>query len=476
MRPTGLDEVAPADPFSAVMAVLGTLWPGDPSRALVLLWLLALPLAVLGAWFAATRVTDRSMLRITAAVLWALAPTFLTALMQGRPTGVLVHLLLPWLFYAGTVAHRSWGAAGTASLLFAATVACAPSLAPALVVLWAVTLLVMITVRRGHGAARVGWIVIPAVVLAIPVVFHQLRAQNPWALLADPGMPWAGPQVGADAAGRALLAAGSPTADPGGWAALLHDGAFGGGATGLPAAWLLVLLAPIGVLAVLAVFTRRWLAGGALLLVAVLGLVTAFVAVGIAVAFDGGQAVPLWPGAGLSLAWAGAVAAAVLTLDTGFALRPSPDADRALAAGRTRVLVGAVAMLALAVFALPMLTANLRGTAPLAAGPASTLPAFVAAEGRRQRRHRDRHPAPPRVRRRRRTGGVGREPDARRADHGPVHPHRRRRSRPSAGRDGRRPGHSDLVRGGLAPEGRRHRLRAARARGRERRPCARACG
>ncbi|GAA3768244.1 hypothetical protein GCM10022240_20830 [Microbacterium kribbense] len=380
LRPLGLDAVGPADPFSSVVAVLGTLWPGDPSRILVLLWILALPLAVLGAWFAATRLTDRSALRITAAVGWALAPTFLTALTQGRPAAVLVHLLLPWLFYAGTVAHRSWGAAGAASLVFAAVVASAPSLAPALVALWAVLLIAIGIARRGVGLVRVIWLIVPAIVLSAPLVLAQLRAGNAWGLLADPGLVWAGPQVSSDTGGRLLLAAGSPTADPGGWARLLGSG--GSWPAGVPAAWLLVLLAPLGVLALLSVFTRRWLAGAAMLLVALAGTGTALAAVGIAVSVVDGAAVPLWPGAALSLAWAGVLGAAVLALDTGFALRVSPDADRALPAGRTRALGAAVVMLTLAVFALPMLTAHLRGQSDLADGPASTLPAFVTAEGR----------------------------------------------------------------------------------------------
>ncbi|MEQ6896887.1 glycosyltransferase [Microbacterium sp. KR10-403] len=380
--PTGLGEVGPADPFSAVIAVLGSLWPGDPSRALVLLWVFALPLAVLGGWFAATRVTDRPVLRITGAVAWALAPTFLIALVQGRPAAVLVHLLLPWLFYAGAVAHRSWGAAGAASLLFAAVVACAPSLAPALVVIWLILLIMLSTVHRGRGAARVAWTIVPALVMAAPVVFRQLAEGNLWALLADPGIVWAGPQVGADAAGRALLAAGSPTTDPGGWAALLQSGAFGPWAATVPAVWLLVLLAPLGVVAVLALFTRRWVAGTTLVLIALAGLCTAFAAVGIAVSVTDADAVAIWPGSALSLVWVGVVGAALVTLDTGFAPQASPDADRALTAGRTRALGATVVMLALVVFALPSLSAQLRGTTTIAEGPTSTLPAYVAAVGR----------------------------------------------------------------------------------------------
>src|SRR5690606_31606839 len=108
LRATGLGDIGPADPFAAVLAAVGSLWPANPSAALVLLWVLALPLAVLGGWFAATRLTDRSSLRIVGGVAWALAPTFLAALNQGRPGAVIAHLLLPWLVYAGAVAQRSW--------------------------------------------------------------------------------------------------------------------------------------------------------------------------------------------------------------------------------------------------------------------------------------------------------------------------------------------------------------------------------
>src|SRR5690606_28927027 len=128
LRPTGLEVFGPADPFAAVVALLGSLTPWSPSTALVALWILALRLAVLGGWFAATRVTDRAGLRIVGGIAWALAPTFLTSLVDGRPPAVIAHLLLPWLFYTAGIAHRSWGAAGAASLLLVAVVACAPQL------------------------------------------------------------------------------------------------------------------------------------------------------------------------------------------------------------------------------------------------------------------------------------------------------------------------------------------------------------
>lgn len=365
LRPLGLDAVGPADPFSAVVALIGTLSPGDPSRAFVVLWVLALPLAVLGGWFAATRVTESSPLRIVAAIAWALAPTFVSALVEGRPAGVLVHLLLPWLFYAASVAHRSWAPAGAASVLLVVVLACAPSLAPAAVVLWCAALVVVALVA-GRGIARVVWLVIPSAVVFAPLVWSQVRAGNAWGLLADPGVPYAGAEVSADPIGRALLAAGFPTSDPGGWASLL----------GHPVWWVGLLIAPLAVLAVLSVLTPRWITASALIVVAATGLATAFAAIGIAVSFADSVPVSLWPGAGLSLAWIGLVGAAVVALDAGI-----PDRARVL-----RPIGGLTAVLALAVAVAPALTAQLSDAGgdrtALTNGPVSTLPAFIAAEGR----------------------------------------------------------------------------------------------
>lgn len=361
-RALGLGESGPADPFAAVVAIIGTLSPFEPSRALVVLWVLALPLAVLGGWFAATRVTERSLLRITGAIAWALAPTFLAALTEGRPAALLAHLLLPWLFCAASVAHRSWAAAGTAAVLVAAVLACAPSLGPAFVVLWVAMLLMDGLVRRGRGAARIVWLLVPAAVFFAPVVWRQVRAGNPWGLLADPGLPFAGAVVGADPAGRALLTAGYPLADAGGWSALI------GGA----AVWIPLLSAPIAVAALLSLLTPRWVTGTALLIVTATGLATAFAVVGVSVAHSGLDPVAVWPGSALSLAWLGATGAAVVALDAG--LVPRLRIVRPI--GASLILV------ALAVAAVPALTALPRGTSALENGPASTLPAYVAAQGR----------------------------------------------------------------------------------------------
>lgn len=358
-RPLGWDAIGPADPFSAVVAALATFSPTEPSRGLVVLWLLALPLAVLGGWFASTRITERPVLRILGAVAWALAPMFLVALGDGRPAAVIVHLALPWLAFTAAAAHRSWGNAGTASVLLAVVLACSPVLAAPVVVIWVFAVVLSMVLRGRRAAFRWLWIIVPSIALSAPLVLARVRARDPWSLLADPGVPWTGPRFGDDVPGRFLLAAGFP-ADAG-WAAFT-------GASG-PLWWLLLLTAPLLALALAAAASARRFVGIALLVVAGLGVVTAFAAAGISIAIDGTTAVALWPGSALSLAWIGVAGAAVLTLDS------------VVPARAVRTVAAAIAVAGLVVAAVPTLTAQARDTAAVGRGETSTLPAFVAAEG-----------------------------------------------------------------------------------------------
>ncbi len=369
-RPLGWQTAGPADPFSALVALLGSLSPAEPSRALVLLWLLALPLAALGGWFAATRLSERALPRAVVAIGWTLAPTLLTALIDGRPTGVLVHLLLPWLLFTAAVAHRSWTHAAVASLVLAAIVACAPSLMPALAILWLVAIVLTIVRRSGRGIARVVWLVVPALVVAAPLGWHRLRAGDGWALLADPGVAAASNPPASDLLGRLLLAAGFPTADIAGWAGFVPEGT--------PSWWVPLLVAPLALLALIAPVAGRLIPATVLLLAAALGGATAIVAAGVVLSASGSTAVTLWPGSALSLAWAGMLGAAALTLDR----MPGASSTAATGTRAVRGAYAAVTLLALVVVAVPALTALHRDAVSIANGPDSTLPAYVDAEGR----------------------------------------------------------------------------------------------
>lgn len=358
LRPLGWDSSGPADPWSAVIALLGSLWPAAPSRTIVVLWVLALPLAALGGWFAATRFTDRALLRAVAAVAWALAPSLLDALISGRPTVVIAHLLLPWLVWTGAVAQRSWSAAGVASIVAVGVVACAPSVGPALAIVWIIGIVLTAALRRGRGIARIIWLAVPTAVVFAPLLWHRVRTGDLWSLLADPGVPLAD-SGGTDLGRRLALGLGFPGGD--GWAAL----------SGLPVStWSLLLVAPLFVLALAAPVIGRTLPAVVLAIAALAGLGTALAAIGIAVASDAQQIVTLWPGAALSLYWLAVVCAAVLALD---ALPARPP---------LRTVLGTLVMVALAVSAVPALTAPLRGTAAITESTSSTLPAYVEAEGR----------------------------------------------------------------------------------------------
>ena len=360
-RALGWDTVGPADPFAAVVALIGSLSPLAPSRALVILWVLALPLAALGGWFAATRVTERSVLRCTAAFAWAVAPTFLVALVEGRPAAVILHLALPWLVYTATAARRSWSSAGLASILLVIVVACAPSLAPALGVLWLVALVLAIVVRRGRGAGRIIWLVIPSIAVFLPLVWYHLTIGDPLAVFADPGRPLA---VAGNPDGllpKILFAFGYPSTDGAGWVQFLgEDGR---------AWWVAAFTAPVLVLALLGPALGRLLPASLALVAAGLGVATAVLASGIALTAGSSGPVAIWPGSALSLAWAGLLLAAVAGLD-GFR--------------RVDALVPVAASLViafLAIGAVPALTAVIRGDAALTDGPASTLPAYVQTAG-----------------------------------------------------------------------------------------------
>jgi hypothetical protein len=85
-------------PFGWLMVLFGL--TTNASAVLVWLWVLALPLAGLGAWTLAGTLTTSRFVRVAAGLVWAGAPMFLIALSEGRLGGLLVHLLLPWFLLA----------------------------------------------------------------------------------------------------------------------------------------------------------------------------------------------------------------------------------------------------------------------------------------------------------------------------------------------------------------------------------------
>lgn len=308
------ERLAPADPGAVLFALLGSLTWWDPSLSLVFLWATALPLAGVIAWWAGSQILAQSMPTTFFAVLWALSPTFLVALAEGRVGAVIAHLALPWLLATALTAHDSWQRAGQASFATAVVVAAAPVLGLAVVVGWLVILM------------TTGW--------RTPV--RTLLGTLP--LVLAPTLTWWLPRIEAATEGGLLAGLGRWFADPGvplaytpapwwqnlaGWPTEPTLGWWGSVFPALSPSWLAGLGIPLIVLAVAVLATPR--IDGMILLAALvpLGLIVAQAAPEITQGFAETGAsgnspldhVAVWSGTGVSLAFLGVIVAAAITLD-----------------------------------------------------------------------------------------------------------------------------------------------------------------
>lgn len=348
----GTGFLGASDPFSYVVALLGTLTFWSPSFSVVLLYLVALPLSALTAWWCAARFSQRAWAPAVAALAWALAPPFLAALGDGHPGAVIAHILLPTLVLTVVNAARSWSMAGIGAVVFAVVAASAPVLVPALVIAllgWAAA--------NPRGIARIIGIPIPAAVLFAPLAFEQFSRGTPLALLAEPGLALRA----ATPAVHELVVA-SPAAGLDGWTVFLA-------AIGLPAAAapvvVIVLLAPLGILALLSPLLPGALRGIPAMVLGLLGFVTAVACLHLQVTITGSTASSIWPGSALSLYWLGLVGAMAISLE---GMR------------KAAAIPALVAAVFLAVLAIPALVASSTGAIAVQASNGRLLPAFASAK------------------------------------------------------------------------------------------------
>ncbi|MGK0715071.1 glycosyltransferase [Leucobacter sp. W1153] len=282
-------EGVPADPFAWVLAVLGSFTFWNPSHAVVLFTVAAIPLAALGGWIWGAQLTESPAGRALVGLGWALSPVLLGSLDAGRFPTLVLAVVLPWLLLAATRCRESWSWAGVTSLLAAVALACAPVLIPAALVLLVVGLFSSL-----RGITRVLATAIAPLVLFAPKLVATLTA-DPLNLLLDPGIttaftpssPW-------------QLMLGFPEFGLEGWTEILDALGLGGA----PATLLVGLLfLPIVVLAVLGLLTGKVhftilhaVLGG-------LGLLTALASSKLLLLSDGAAPVALWTGSGLALYW-----------------------------------------------------------------------------------------------------------------------------------------------------------------------------
>ncbi|GAA1425555.1 glycosyltransferase [Agrococcus citreus] len=339
--------VGPADPFTILLALLGTLTPWQPSTAIVLVLFLAPTIAAITAFFSVRRMTDSRWVPAVAAAVWSLSPTLLVAVVDGRLGAVLAHLALPLATAGVLLAHRSWRAAGAAAIPLAIVVAAAPVLLPAML------LLVVLGIGVGWRAPlRPLAALLPALALLAPVVVARWMAGTPLAALADPGLPRASaPPTPVEAA---LLSPDSALAGLEGAVAL----------AGLDATWFaLALLAPLALAALAGIVLRPARAWPWVVLL-LAGYATAITASRLALTSIDGEPVTVWAGSGASLALAALIALAVTAADA--------DDRRASVPGGLVALVAVVA-------AVPVVVATFLAPDVVGPAPDRRMPAFVDA-------------------------------------------------------------------------------------------------
>lgn len=297
-----LDGV-PADPFAWVLAVLGSLTFWNPSHAIVLVIVLAVPLAALGAWIWAAQISESAAARAVTALGFALSPVLLGSLAVGRIAPLILAVVMPWLLLAATRCRESWSWAGTASLLAAVALACAPVLIPI-----ALIFLVVGIASRLRGALRVLSVAIAPAVLFTPKIIASMFSGRPFDLLMDPGvvLPFT-----PGSTWHLLL--GFPEFGLEGWARILDNIGLGG-----PPATLLVgvLVLPIALLALLGLYTGRIAITILHALFGGLGLATAVASSRLLLNSTGSDQVALWTGSGLVLYWLAILGLAAVGADT----------------------------------------------------------------------------------------------------------------------------------------------------------------
>ena len=340
-----------APPVTAVLGLFGGLLFGRAPLAVDLLLLGSVPAAGAVAWIAAGRLVRSPLLRLWAALSWALLPVATGAVAGGRLGAAVVQVVLPAGLLVGHAVvtadprHR-WQQAWALGLGLAVTAAFAPLIWLLAAMLLAVG--VVLAGRQGIGLRALA----AGVVALVPLLLLQ-----PWAsgLLGEPAALLHGP-------GR--LAPGLVQADLSGWRLILLSP----GGPGLPAVGVTVGLVLAALGALLGPDRARTATAGWAL--AVGGLATAL---GLArVEVDGG---PVWPGLPLQLAAAGLLVAALIGADgLSNRLQRSTFGLRQLAA----VLMVAAAALTPVLCAVSWVWRGAEG--PLIRAAARSLPAFAAAE------------------------------------------------------------------------------------------------
>ena len=352
----GSGSVTPSPPYLMAIAAVTAVLLGKAPVAVTVLLLLGIPLAGVSAYIALRGLVPSQPIRVWAAAAYALLPALTGATASGRIGTTMLAIVLPFALRSSARLATDRGttrrAAGTA-ILIAVVVA----VSPAVWIVMIVTAVAVVGWRARSGARvravalRLGIALFTPLLLLLPWSLHLLT--NPSLLLLQPGLN------GSDITDRNLAP----------WhVLLLHPGG-----PGMTPVWISIALVLAGMLALLrtdrlAVTSVFAVLGSVALLMGLLQLVVLVTPPGSTVA------VRPWPGPATLVLGLAMIAMAAVSFD---GLR-----DRFIGASFSlgQPIVFLVAIGALVVPLLSAAWYSLSASSVVVKAPASSVPAFVAAD------------------------------------------------------------------------------------------------
>lgn len=193
----GTGSAAPAGPYVLPLALAGTLFFGHAGLVVDVLFLLAVPLATLGAHRTARRLTDSPEAALWAALGYGLLPVLTGAVQEGRLGTVVGTAVLPWLVSSASYlapwhsADRRWRAAWRTSLWLALLSAFVPL---AWLIALPLAVLAFAAARRSRPQSPGGWLpvvtpLLVSLVLLLPWSATTWAHQGPQGWLFEAGLP-----------------------------------------------------------------------------------------------------------------------------------------------------------------------------------------------------------------------------------------------------------------------------------------------
>jgi len=188
----GLGFVGAADPWVWALTLLSAPLFFLPTLAVTLFMFLSTPIAFAGAFKLSELVASKNLVRIVAALSFALWPALTVAISEAKFSQLLAIALLPWLLYSlarlARIGHKDSTRfprthVGIAAILLAIVAASSPVLGAVLLVLVAIT-----AILRPSKILPLLFSTLLAISWFLPVVIERIASGNGLSLLLDPGL------------------------------------------------------------------------------------------------------------------------------------------------------------------------------------------------------------------------------------------------------------------------------------------------